>query len=186
MKKLIVLVTVALFAFNAQAQDIKLGLKAGVNLTSLTGDDLDVDPRFSYHAGVVANVSFSDLVSLQPEVIYSSQGVNGETQGTDFTGKLDYIQVPIMVSLNLADGFSVHGGPQIGFNVTDKVEFESMFQTGTFNAKSVDLNLNLGLQYSFGSSLFLQLRYSYGIINIQENSDAKNSITALSIGYFFM
>ncbi|MGV6832325.1 MAG: porin family protein [bacterium] len=185
MKKFIV-IALLVVGSTLNAQDIKFGLKAGANLTNITGDDFDVDPRFSFHGGFVAQISFSDLVSLQPEVIYSSQGFTGEdVVGNDVTGKLDYILLPIMVDLNLADGFSVQGGPQLGFNVTDKIEIESVAGSGMLDARKLDVNLNLGLQYILNDSLFLQFRYTYGLVNVREEVKGKNSMTSLSIGYFF-
>lgn len=185
MKK-IILLALLVIGSTLNAQDIKFGLKVGANLTNVTGDDFNADPRFSFHGGFVAQISFSDLVSLQPEVIYSSQGYTGEDiVGNDVTVKLDYILLPILVDLNLADGFSVQGGPQFGFNVTDKIEIDSVAGTGMLDARNLDVNLNLGLQYILNDSLFLQFRYSYGLVNVREELKGKNSMTSLSVGYFF-
>lgn len=73
MKKLILLVAIALFTFNVNAQGVDFGVKAGANFASIGGDDTDdFGTRTSFHFGVTAGISVSDNFSVQPELVYSA------------------------------------------------------------------------------------------------------------------
>jgi len=78
MKKLF-LAAFAVFAFTSMnAQEVKFGAKAGVNLATLGGDAEDVDGRTSFHVGGVAEIIISEKFSVQPELLFSSVGVKEE------------------------------------------------------------------------------------------------------------
>ncbi|SHG64733.1 hypothetical protein SAMN05444481_10671 [Flavobacterium frigidimaris] len=81
MKK-IILAAVLFMATSAtiQAQLLKIGVKAGVNFANQTGDasfsgiDYSKDGITSYHAGLIAEVKLLEKFSIQPELLYSTQG----------------------------------------------------------------------------------------------------------------
>ena len=59
----------------AHAQSVKLGLKAGGNLSNLSGDltnQNQYNNRFGFHGGVMLNIGLidGDFLSLQPEAQY--------------------------------------------------------------------------------------------------------------------
>ena len=74
MKKILVIIFV-LIASYGYAQDLKFGVKAGLNLANVAGDDVDnnkVNTRFYF--GGFLNTPLSDAVSFQPELLVSMQG----------------------------------------------------------------------------------------------------------------
>ena len=80
MKKLLLFTAVALFAFTtAQSQEFRLGAKAGVNIASFGGDSYVGrvrKPRSrQFHVGGLVEIPLAGKFSLQPELLYSSQGV---------------------------------------------------------------------------------------------------------------
>ncbi|WP_100615889.1 porin family protein [Confluentibacter citreus] len=185
MKKLLLSAVIAVLAMNnVNAQEVKFGAKAGVNFASLSGDDVeDLDGRTSFHIGGVANIAISEKFAIQPELVYSSQGFTVSESGVDVTGKLDYINLPILADFSVAEGFSIQAGPQIGFNITDKVEAEG--ESESLDAESIDLGAAFGVQYKMETGLFFQARYVLGFSEIIEDVDAKNNVLSLSVGYFF-
>ena len=80
MKKLLFIVAIAAFGFTTvNAQEVSYGAKAGVNFASIWGDDNDeAGIRTSFHVGAVVEIAFSEKFSLQPELVYSSQGYINE------------------------------------------------------------------------------------------------------------
>ena len=106
--------------------------------------------------------------------------------GVDFTGKLDYVNIPIMADFTIAEGFSLQGGPQIGINVTSKeeagdIEVES-------DAESLDIGTGIGAQYELPMGLFFQARYMVGLTDVFDTDGEfsnKNSVISLSVGWFF-
>mgnify|MGYP001235961695 FL=1 len=209
MKKLLLL-TFILTAFTINAQDVTFGAKAGLNFASMTGDDADgFDGRTSFHLGVTAEIAVSDVFSIQPELLYSGQGFTGSDSYEDgaldinveTTGRVNYLNLPIMVKYYASDSFSLEFGPQIGFllsaesetdvSATDIATGVSASESTTTDfkddCKSTDFALNLGAGYKLDSGLNFGLRYSIGMTDVPDgDSDGfKHSVLQLSVGYNF-
>lgn len=201
MKK-ITLTLLGLVAFSTSAlaqQEVKFGPKAGVNFANLSGAD-DSEMKIGFHVGAVAEIKFNDKFSIQPEVVYSTQGAKfsqtlpiiGEVESTI---KNDYINVPIMAKYYFIEGFSVELGPQIGFLM--KSEAESGDNTiDTKDAyKSIDFGLGVGLAYDLPMGLFVGARYNLGLSKVNEDvsvgdisvetDDIKNGVIQVGVGYKF-
>jgi len=217
MKKVILCGAIALFGFlSANAQEVQFGAKAGVNLATLTGDnDGDVNGLTSFHVGAVAEFKISDKFSFQPELMYSAQGAKEEYKetytilGTTYTDdvtakiKLDYINIPLMAKFYVAEGFSLEAGPQVGFLLSAKSEFE--FTETTDDGTTVseisgseeedikdgisgfEYGLNFGVGYKMDSGLNFGARYNLGLGNVNDMGDENvhNSVLQVSLGYMF-
>lgn len=126
----------------AQAQSgIKVGIKGGANLASWTGTDkMDVKNKYGFSAGATFNFALSDLISLQPELLYSQKGITldyagsnnsdasvfksgGNLSGT-FKQTLSYIDVPVLVRVNTGgsdgSGLFFELGPQGSFLIAQR------------------------------------------------------------------
>jgi len=191
MKKLLLMAALAVFGLTTtNAQEVRFGAKAGANFASLNGDDVDdIDGRTSFHVGGVANIGITELFSVQPELIYSSQGFSADDTDGDVSVNLDYINVPIMADFELAEGFSLQGGPQIGFNISSKIDFDGD-KEDIEDIQTIDFGVGIGAQYVLPMNLFFQARYVIGVTNVYEeiegmDLEAKNSVISVSVGYFF-
>jgi len=201
MKKLFLFAAVAVFGFTMNAQDVRFGAKAGVNFASIAGDDTDgVDGRTSFHVGGVAEIMFSEKFSFQPELLYSSQGSKYEESESGYSYeeklKLDYINIPLMAKYYVAEGFSIEAGPQVGFLISAKNEWEENDEvfgsdSGEVDVKdyvkSIDFGLNFGVGYKMDSGLNFGARYNLGLNTIAEEDgvDITNNVIQVSVGYFF-
>ena len=184
MKKLFT-ITMALVAFTIGAQNVTFGAKAGLNFASMVGDDAEgLDGRTSFHLGATAEIEISESFSIQPELLYSGQGFTDEG---DVTGKVDYINLPVMAKFYVSDGFSIEAGPQIGFLASAKSEVDGNSTDIKDALKSTDFALNLGAGYKLDSGLNFGLRYSMGLTDVPDvDSDGfKHSVVQLSVGYNF-
>jgi len=185
---------VAVTFSSTYAQSVSFGPKVGVNFASLTGDDADMlnlDGRTSLHFGAAVNIGISELFAVQPEVVYSAQGFTLEEMGIEGTGKLDYINIPVLADFTIIEGLSLQGGPQIGINITD--EFEVDGETESLDAESTDIGAAIGAQYRSPLGLFVQARYTIGFSNVAGDDedidgsdvDLKNGVFGVSVGWFF-
>ncbi|HEY4618626.1 MAG TPA: porin family protein [Flavobacterium sp.] len=207
MKK-IIFTAAAVFAFAfTNAQDVKFGLKGGLNLSTWTGDTegADLKSRVGFNAGGFALIKLSEKVSLQPEVVYSTQGTKidnftANVGGTDYTGdinfNLSYINVPVMFKYYVAEKFNLGAGPQVGFltSAESVTKLNGYSQTDTQDVKdsfeTVDFGLNFGAGYDFDAHFSADIRYNAGLSNIaktEPGDDTKmhNSVLSLSLGYKF-
>ncbi len=203
------LITVALFlsATALQAQEIRLGAKGGLNLSTFGGDVEDVNSRTGFHIGGLVEIPLSERFSIQPEILYSAQGAKyedaGEFGGVPYdytvTTKLDYIQVPLMAKVYVVEGLAIEAGPQVAFLVNDKYEFDG--DLGPFESEdegdldendlsSVDVSLGAGASYRLPMGLFFGARYNFGLSNVNDADDSDdykihNNVLQVSVGYSF-
>lgn len=176
MKK-IILCAVAILAVSVAQAQVRFGVKAGLNISTLTGD-VDVDPMVGAHVGGVVEFKFSEKFSLQPELLYSMQGA----QNSPAEIHLDYLSVPIMAKYYIIKGLSVEAGPQIGVGVRYE---DANGNDLELVHENFDIGLAVGAGYELPFKLFFQIRYYQGLMNVSIPSDYKNSVFALSVGYKF-
>ena len=181
---------VTLLAAGAYAQGISGGLKAGLNLANAIGQDAkdaDMKMRLAYHFGGFVNIGLSEVLSVQPELLYNSVGTKMDEE---LNLHLNYLSVPVNLQYSFGN-FNLHAGPQFGFLMSAKmkadVDGESVEVDAKDFFKGTDVGVNLGLGAAFGK-LHASARYTMGITKIWESEgeqevDAKNGVIQLSLGY---
>lgn len=189
MKK-IILVFLAIFSISlAQAQKLKIGLKAGPSLASLRDHRFsnDLTYRLKFHGGVMGNVQLFDIIHFQPEILYSQKGFEFKDGRNTYVGKFDYIDVPLMLQAHI-DKFFVEFGPQASFLATAKLGIDDGEVDYNKLVKSTVVGVNAGLGY-LSNNFLLGLRYSTDANDsfvrlFNEKTKAKNSVIQISVGYF--
>ncbi len=196
---LLAIVTLLTFStINAQeattntAQQAKFGLKAGLNISSFTGDAGGTTSKAGFHAGAFVEIKLSEKFALQPELVYSSQGVNVDYEGLDgdMVFELGYLNIPVMAKYYVTPKFNLEAGPQIGFLTSAKGKYQGQTVDIKDYFKSMDFGINIGTGYDFTDHVSAGLRYNAGLVNIGEtpdDSDEKigNGVWSLSLGYKF-
>lgn len=168
----------------------KFGLKAGLNLANWNSDnDVENDTRTGFHVGGLAHIHLAPQWAVQPELQYSSQGTETDLGSLgEFTWKLDYINVPVMVQYMFNNGFRLEAGPQVGFLVNAKQIDEDDNKDDVQNEfKKTDVSLGFGLNYLTYSGFGFGGRYNLGLTDINENRTFKtnNRVFQLSVFYMF-
>jgi hypothetical protein len=185
MKKLLsaICITVLVGTF-AQAQNISVGARGGLNFATATFSSSGVTVAPSTRTGIMlggyATVMFTDNFGLQPELFYLG---NGYTSG-GVTTKLNYLSLPVLFRYNITEMFHLLAGPQLGVLMSAK-------QTGggaTVDIKdavnSSDFGISTGLGLDF-SKFNAGVRYYAGLSNISKASGetVKNHAFELVVGY---
>jgi hypothetical protein len=187
MKKTILISALLVAAsFATQAQTVKFGLKAGLNYANQTGTNITInttnyktDAITSYHVGLIAEVKLLDKFSIQPELLYSTQGATYKNALTEFKNEMGYVSIPVMAKIALSDSFSLELGPQASFLLSKK-DNVIIGDQSTF-----DFSAAGGLGLKITKSIFIQGRYVLGLTEISKNAQAKNSLLQLSAGLMF-
>ncbi|MBC7949612.1 MAG: PorT family protein [Chitinophagaceae bacterium] len=134
MKKLLLVLTALLFVLftsNAQKLGIEYGIKLGPNFSTWTGED--AEPSFDeekkmkigLHGGAFMIIPLTTILNLQPELLFSSEGVKYEfDDGAKATAITSHLNVPILIRLQTKSGFYAIIGPQIGFTLGGKAKYE--------------------------------------------------------------
>ncbi|TDS65042.1 porin family protein [Myroides indicus] len=185
MKK-IILSALALTAFtftaNAQTPDLKLGAKAGVNFANLNGGE-SMDMKTGFHVGVLAEIFINEKFSVQPEILYSSQGAEKDGLKANF----DYINVPIIGKYYVMDGLNVQFGPQIGFLTKAELKGGGEKMDMKDASQKVDFGVNFGAGYELPMGVFFDARYNLGFTKVEKEGEnsSKNGVIQISVGYKF-
>ncbi len=195
------------------AQETRFGLKGGFNYSTIVGDlTQGINPRLSGHFGGFAEIRYSDHFALQPELLYSSQGFQFNTDlaviegdpfgdGNDFKTavQLNYITIPILASFSFNERFAIQFGPQFGFlvnEVTKLKNFEGVDEDAIDDKQTVDGRFQLdygvaaGVRYELNYHWALSGRVYQGIRNRLNNGGGDiqnfNTVFQLSLNYLFL
>ncbi len=208
MKKLLIFTAIVLFGFaNVNAQEeMQFGVKGGLNISTITGDDVDsFDSRTCMHFGVVMELPISEKFSFQPELLYSCQGADYSEDFIDLDGtiksvnaayegtvKLDYLNIPLIAKLYVSEGFSLEIGPQVGFLISAKDEYDWNGDTGEEDikeyVKGLDIGAVIGVGYKLEGGLNFGGRYNLGLTDANDGYEVgtyKNGVIQAYVGYFF-
>ena len=184
MKKLIAMATALLLSVGAYAQhevgSVTIQPKIGMNIASMTDLD-DADVRIGLAIGAEAEYQFTDMFSISGGLLYSMQGYTDDGGGTDYTCKMDYLNVPILVNCYVVKGLAVKLGIQPGFNINAKAKAEG---GNTTIESDIDAKTLEGISYEL-ANFQLDARYNWGLTKVAKGSDCKNSVFQITLGYKF-
>ena len=167
-----------------QANSQTMGLKGGLNVSSIGGDAQGVESRLAYHAGLFYNMRINDVLGFQPEVVYSSQGAQLEANN-DLKVIYNYINVPLMFKYYANENFNIQAGPQVGIMASAKAKFEDVDEDIKDQLEPVDLGIGIGLGYEINKLQFVA-RYNYGLTSTAKDSGDEhypNRIFQIGVGY---
>lgn len=189
---------------NAQENVSKFGVKGGVNFSNLYTEDVDDNNVLTgFNVGFFAKLPIANNIALQPEISYTGKGAELVYNNAFVSGtaqfKLDYIEVPLLLVVNVTKNFNIHAGPYAAYMVSAKTtnksdsgsyNFEDNIDTDDFNKFDAGLAGGVGIDLepvSFG------VRYNYGLTKIgKEDSstsfsspDAKNSVLSFYAAFAF-
>lgn len=180
-----VALTLVLFSLGTAAfsQSFKFGPKAGMNISNYTGGNIESDALVGFHLGGLLNFGIGKNFSIQPEVLFSTQGAKVDDAGTKKDYKINYVSVPVMLKLRSNGGFYIEAGPQVAFRANENIPD----QTINNFSKNLDLAVAGGLGYQAGFGLGIGARYVAGVSKVGDfsgqpiNPDFKNSVIQLSV-----
>lgn len=209
MRKIALLIALTIFGLT-QANAQNFGFKGGYNYSSFNGDvakDNTLKGLSGFYVGALLELPLGDVISLQPEVIYSRQGAAWEQKNIlgEFKKdlKLDYLNIPVMAKVNLGPLF-LQGGVQFGFLV-GKPETSSTVnglrvteQVDKDAYASFDFGVGAGLGVNLSQHFFVEARYTHSLTNaldpnnnslknahISDDNNFKNAVLSLGLGVKF-
>ncbi|MCI6626535.1 MAG: PorT family protein [Bacteroidales bacterium] len=197
--------------FKAFDGTITGGVKFAMNLPHFWGGSLPHGFRNGGQVGLFAEYRFNkpelSKWSIAPELVFSSQGgkfkviqavakVMGEKfEFQGMAAALDkelvitsnYINIPIMVKYRLSPFFSVEAGPQVGFNVYNKIKIDGVDGNLDLDRVShtVDLGLGAGATYYLTDYVMFHVRYNMDFLNSYKYIDDKNGNIQIGASYRF-
>lgn len=161
------------------------GIKGGYNLAAVSFDgDSETGQRHGFHVGVYGESFVSECVSIQPELVYSQQGYEIKNGSSTFTQKLNYINLPVMLKLYPSHNFFLEVGPQIGFAISHKEEYEGLFTLSQeYDPNNFDWGANFGAGLKTNSGVTFGVRYHLGLGDLYDDNKAQNRVWQFSLGF---
>ena len=215
MKKIALLIIMAVCGLS-QVRGQDFGVKAGYNYSTFSGETSSfstIEGLSGFYIGGLVELPISDVLSIQPELIFSRQGValrqelkgfglNVSINNADI--RLDYLNIPVMAKVNLGPLF-LQGGVQFGFLVgkpevgryITNVRMGTLLDKDSYN--SFDFGVGAGLGFNFNRRFFAEARYTHSLTNVfdpnddyfkasgigSNNNNFKNAVLSIGLGMKF-
>jgi len=210
MKKTLIILTLSIFVLlNLSFAQGEKGVLFGINVANFHGDDVSdhADPRTAYAIGFYSTMPINDMLSIRPELFYSMKGstskdtydMDNYKETFESTIKLNYIEVPVLAVINLAEFIEIFGGAYIAYYLNGETEQkwtteyngvkDSGSETNTIESEDIstwDYGVVAGAAVRLGM-FRVGARYSVGMATLDPDGDAdvKNSMIQLLGGIIF-
>lgn len=217
MKKSILLFSVlglATGAFAKQKSPLRLGLKAGSNITAvdMSGDvPIKIDNRLGlgFYGGGLLEISgpAGSKWKGQMEALFNfhtfKYRFSGPSSPLPFTvdegHKVSQISVPIMVRYFVIPQLSFNAGASVNFNLGDKATTNLNVRNGSFQGEwqtpapgdlqTIQVGALAGATYYFYKGLFADIRYNYLFGNVYQKEaggpSTRMNFLQIGMGYKF-
>jgi len=200
MKKLILSLALLLFSAAAFAQ-AGFGLKAGGMLSTRVANSLDHNldiAKFSFVGGAFYSFPIHEQFGLQVELLYANKAIEVERRRAFqlLSEDLHYINLPVMLQYKLKERLILELGPEVGYLIGQKQIATTGTQPPSPFMKDFDMAINLGVGYEPVNRVLLNLRYNFGIFDIdrpfhevvpgatpEEDRHRANRTLQLTVGY---
>jgi hypothetical protein len=174
MKK-ITFTVLAIAAFGiASAQDMKYGIKGGIDMLSATTPSISVPDgeggtetfgggtvsTSGFFVGGFAEFEMSDKIVLQPGLNYHTASKDG--------AKFAFLSIPVLAKYNLSDKLNLLAGPSLYYSMESSDSDKTRF------------NFGIGGSYDISDEFFIEPRYDIGL-----TGDSKVSHFLIGVGYTF-
>lgn len=175
---------------------MKYGVKAGLNMTSMS-NDMSFDPGFGmgvgFRVGGFLNMRWgyrtensskgTGLWGFQPELMYSNQAV--KTEAGDI--KMNYIAVPLLLKVYPTTALSIEVGPEFSYLISTSPSTMAVdgAEINVGDCKGMNVGVAAGLAYDFEMGLTVGARYTYGFTDMAKNLKWKNSNIQVTVGWMF-
>lgn len=198
MKKIYLLLVMVFLGWNLQAQDNGFGVRAGVNIASMT----NYNSKVGFHLGGMYRLQLLSDTPLffEPGLELQFKGGKLTRSGTSSTLNLIYVEVPVMVAyrIQLNDKWAIQPalGPFFSFGVSGTLKQSYMGQTQSgdlFGSNGALKRGDVGFKIALGALLnriYFGFGYDLSFVNLPKNytkGDPKlrNGSFYISAGYNF-
>lgn len=166
------------FASSYSQITVKPGVRAGLNISSLT--NYNADSKADFYVGGQVGIQFTKFYTLQPELTYSRQGAtvndyydfytalppefdpNFSPRRSKYDIELQYLSLSVANKFKIIEGFHALVGPSLDFKIGDNLDYND-------DLIGFDLGVFLGLGYTFSNGFGVEARFKQGLIDIFGN-----------------
>lgn len=182
MRKILFLFFLIGFTTAAQAQ---FGVRAGFSSANFSNTNFSA--RSGLHLGAYYTFG-GDFISVEPGIQYAQKGYKTTEVGTGdaVQESLGYIDIPVLVRINLLPSVNVFAGPQASLLASSNYKNGDQTSDSSEATKGYEIAGVLGAQVKLPMGFNVQASYDIGFTSLNYfNTDVKNQVFKLSVGYTF-
>ncbi len=199
MKKIIISITALCFSLGVTAQEtsapseasefhlVEFGFRFMPTITQFKmqtypGGTVAGQATFGYGIGGMIGVNFTNHIGIEADIIYNSLSQKYKDQELERTIKINYINFPLLLSLNTGKSNPVNlnfvVGPQMGYNLGSSISSSGTNGTDTITTIVAVKKGDVGFAYGAGLEFMLNqtrtirldlgFRGVYGFLDIQQ------------------
>jgi len=185
---------VTVFSAGYMQAQFSFGARAGLNMSNMAGKDIKNNKmKPGFQIGVVGNYAFSDAFSIQPAILYATQGYKYDgkeiIEGSMIKAKsimhLNYIQIPVHAQYKIDMGdmrLLLQAGPYFGYGLGGKLKMEATIDGEKVDYEPSEEKIEMGssddkpyraFDSGLGGAVGLQfgnfqacLGYQYGLVDL--------------------
>ena len=172
------------------------------NLLNFTGGRITSQNRTGLFAGVAVGIPLNEQITVEPGVYYTQKGyeLRGELgiKGVEFLGanararlQANYIDIPVLLKVNLGGGLNIFAGPQVSYltNATLKTS-AGVLGFNLFNSNidasnqfnKWDMGVSGGAGYEFKNGFSIAASYDYGLSRMDANNNINSFNNTIKVG----
>ena len=201
MKRLLGGLLAGLFLTTCSLAQISFGVKGGPNVATVGGADVSsiVKSRTGFSAGGYLELSLPFLLTIQPEILYSTKGfimeqdysALGQSYSYKSTNTYSYLEIPVLIKYSLPVPMikpSLYVGPEIEVLLTAKSVFEGTGSpTVDTDIKSIVTSTDYGAVFGASTHILVadvDVRYVLGLKSTDGVNQAKmyNRVWSVMLG----
>lgn len=174
---------------NTRAQHVHFGAEAGLSLSSMAiryhGQQVNAAMKPGLKAGIVADVRFNDIFSVQPGLYYNQKGYTHN----DIKTNLPYAELPVNFQFRFPlwhGHFFAGGGPYAAYLLGDNknIAFEAQQTENTISdIQPFDMGININGGYLLRGSAFIRANAGFGFMNLNRNGNTENALRNCSLSF---
>lgn len=168
------------------------GIKLGYNESTISKTRLE--PKSGIYIGGFINIPISSRYTIQPEILYSSQG--GASTSLDYGDvEIDYLSIMAANKFYVGPNKGFHFNLGLGLDINLKNNFVNLFNgDGDGEISPFDVVVFGGIGYEFNFGLTLEARYKQGTVSVdffgaddlyEEDGSNLNGVLQLGASYKF-
>ena len=203
MKKIIAGVAGLVMAMGAQAQTglwddgkpaqpVTFGVRAGMNVANVGGDEDDAKSKIGFFGGLGVDFNIVNSLSINSGLFFTQKGCKSDDMDMDVEGyeveanarfTMNFIELPVYLSYRLP--LNLKSSVQVFFKFRGEKISQSMdLFDDDYDFKRFHVGLGLGAAYTW-SRLSVGLSYQWGLTEVVADAGSYWNNFNISVGYNF-
>jgi Outer membrane protein beta-barrel domain len=199
-KHFLTILAVVAMMLSAEAQiTIIPKLGADISNVAFTGVGLNgtlmAGPKVGLLLGTAVEVGVTDVLAVQPEILFIQKGYKRTNAGTTTISNVNYLEIPVLAKVKVKIQnitFFTIAGPVVSLAISGKEKkgeetTEIKIGSENSNTKKIDFSLQFGAGVMYKNFVF-DLRYGVSLTNsvvVTTGGDysTKNRVISFTVGY---